>query len=505
MKKMLKFLVPIIIVVAIGFSFYLFKKKQNKSEWKTQDAEIGMIRDIVTSTGTINPIVSVNVGTEVSGTIEKLYKDYNATVKKGELLAKLNTENLELSLEDAKAEKVKAEETENDKLLDLNNLKELVKKNMAAAYDLQKAQYNYEQARQNVLKSQNALKRAQTNLDNATILSPIDGVIISRNVDEGQTVAASFNAPTLFVIANNLQQMQINASVDEADIGKIKLGLPVRFRVDAFTEENFKGVVKQIRLSPTSEQNVVSYTVVIEFSNPDMLLLPGMTANVEIIANAKQDVLIIPEKAIQFRPSEEIWKSFGLVWNDSLMQRKSPRGNRGSFAMGSSEGSPKTVDPSKKTSGQTINTNQTNSDKKLNKKDDNNPGKRMSREDFDKLTPEQKQKFIEKIKNRRKRDEQEHSNELIQTPTVDVFQLRDKAEYYTRKQTNSATVWVLENNKPVLKTIETGLSSGNKIEVISGLKSGDKVIVGVLSNDSNSNNQTTSSPFGGAMQPNFRR
>ena len=167
--------------------------------------------------------------------------------------------------------------------------------------------------------AQLSLQRAEKNLANAHITSPINGVIVSRDVDEGQTVAASLNSPTLFIIANNLESMQITAKVDEADIGKIQLGLPVEFNVDAYPRESFMGTVKQIRLNPTTESNVVTYSVIIDAANPERKLLPGMTTNVTFIIRAKQDVPRLPETATRFRPSKEIWELFGLKWDDELL------------------------------------------------------------------------------------------------------------------------------------------------------------------------------------------
>lgn len=183
---------------------------------------------------------------------------------------------------------------------------------MISEYELKQAQYTYDLSQANLARSEFSVQRSQKNLDNAYIYSPIDGVVTSRNVDEGQTVAASLNAPTLFIIANKLSEMQIEAYIDEADIGKVNEGLQVRFTVDAFTQRNFLGTISQVRLNPTSEQNVITYPVIISIQNPESLLLPGMTANLEIIISENPNVIAIQERALQFRPTQEIWESMGL-------------------------------------------------------------------------------------------------------------------------------------------------------------------------------------------------
>ena len=251
--------------------------------------------------------------------IDKLYKAFNDKQTKGEPLAKPDTESLRPSLEASKADLAKAQTSAEEAKLDMDNLRELVSKNMAAEYELQKAEFRYQQATHSLTTARLNKQRAQKNLDNAYITSPIDGVIVARSVDEGQTVAASLSSPTLFTIANNLDKMQITANIDEADIGRVKIGLPVEFSVDAYPAIPFAGEVKQIRLNPTTEQNVVSYSVIIDADNPGHLLLPGMTTNVTIIIQAKDNVQRIPEAATRFRPSKEIWTLFGFKWSDDLL------------------------------------------------------------------------------------------------------------------------------------------------------------------------------------------
>ncbi|MDD4276789.1 MAG: efflux RND transporter periplasmic adaptor subunit [Candidatus Cloacimonetes bacterium] len=319
MKKYIKYIIIVAVIIFAVIAFNKYRKAKSAPTWRTDSSSYGSVREVVTATGSLNPYVMVNVGTEVSGKIERLYKDFNDTVKKGDTLAKLDTEILRTSLDAARGDLAKTETSMQEAKLDYDLLKELNEQDMSPEYEVTKARFKYQTAQQNVANARLSLQRAEKNLANAYITSPIDGVIVSRDVDEGQTVAASLNSPTLFVIANNLESMQITAKVDEADIGKINLGLAVEFNVDAYPRENFMGTVKQIRLNPTTESNVVTYSVIIDAANPERKLLPGMTTNVTFIIRAKEDVLRLPETATRFRPSKEIWELFGLKWDDELL------------------------------------------------------------------------------------------------------------------------------------------------------------------------------------------
>ncbi|MCB5262253.1 MAG: efflux RND transporter periplasmic adaptor subunit [Candidatus Cloacimonetes bacterium] len=319
MKRYIKYIIIVAVLVIAVIAFNKYRKAKSAPEWRVDSPSSGSVREVVTATGSLNPYVLVNVGTEVSGKIERLYKDFNDTVKKGELLAKLDTEILMTSLEASRGDLAKTVTSMQEAKLDYDLLSELNEQDMSPEYEVTKARFKYQTAQQNVANAQLSLQRAEKNLANAHITSPIDGVIVSRDVDEGQTVAASLNSPTLFIIANNLESMQITAKVDEADIGKIKLGLPVEFNVDAYPRESFSGKVQQIRLNPTTESNVVTYSVIIDAANPERKLLPGMTTNVTFIIRAKQDVLRLPETATRFRPSKETWELFGLKWDDELL------------------------------------------------------------------------------------------------------------------------------------------------------------------------------------------
>jgi HlyD family secretion protein len=332
-KKRLIWTAILLTIVGSIVGYMIYNNSKNKMTWRTVPSQNRTVTVSITATGTINPVTQVNVGSEVSGRIQRMYKDFNDHVKRGELLAVLDTSTLEMALADARIELRKAQLTANENRIDLETATELFSQNMIAQFELQRAQYTHELSLQNIEKARFAVQRAQTNLNNAKIYSPIDGVIIHRAVDEGQTVAASLNVPTLFIIANNLDEMQIEAQIDEADIGKVKEDMRARFSIDAFPDVSFTGRVRQVRLNPIVEQNVVSYKVIISLTNPEGIIMPGMTANVEIIIDQKRDVLAISERALQFRPTKELWDTFKLPWDDSYAQtgrvRQRPGGSAG--------------------------------------------------------------------------------------------------------------------------------------------------------------------------------
>lgn len=282
-------------------------KKGNRSEahvtFETVKVERAKISNTVTATGTIQAVRSVSVGTQVSGIIQKIYVDFNDHVKKGQLMAKLDETPNRSQLDQAQANLDQATAQLNYQKATFERLKVLYEKNLIAKADYDQALYNYENSKASVINATSGLTRARVNLDYCTITSPIEGVVLNRAVEEGQTVAASFNTPTLFTIVNDLTQMQVQTSVDEADIGKIKLGQRVEFSVDAYLDMKFEGKVSQIRLQPVTTNNVVTYVVILNAPNPEKKLMPGMTASATIFVEEKDNALIISGKALRFSPS----------------------------------------------------------------------------------------------------------------------------------------------------------------------------------------------------------
>ncbi len=295
-----------IVIVILVIWFLSGGKKEQKVEFETAKVERQDIHTSITATGTIEPVTSVTVGTQVSGIVAKLYVDYNSIVKKGQVIAELDKTNLISELNRAKADLSSAQSTLNYETANFNRYQTLYEKGLVSANDYENARLTYDKARQTVASSRENVQKAQTNLGYATITSPIDGVVLSKSVEEGQTVAASFNTPELFTIAQDLTDMRVIADIDEADIGGVKEGQRVSFTVDAFPDDKFDGEVTQVRQQATTESNVVTYEVVISAPNKDLKLKPGLTANVTIFTLEKNGVLAAPAKAFRFVPNEAL-------------------------------------------------------------------------------------------------------------------------------------------------------------------------------------------------------
>ena len=307
MKKISKiwYVAGALIIVALATWLLSGNKKDLQIQFSKEKAQKTNIQNSVTATGTIEPVTSVTVGTQVSGIVSRLFVDYNSVVKKGQVIAELDKTNLISELNTANANRSSAQsslkyETENYK-----RYKTLFDKGLVSADEYENARLSYDKALQTVNTSKESVQKAQTNLGYATITSPIDGVVLSKAVEEGQTVAASFSTPELFTIAQNLTDMRVIADVDEADIGDVKEGERVTFTVDAYPNDTFEGEVTQVRQEATTTNNVVTYEVVISAPNNDLKLKPGLTANVTIYTAEKQGVLSVPSKALRFTPTQE--------------------------------------------------------------------------------------------------------------------------------------------------------------------------------------------------------
>ena len=309
MKKISKkvwIAVAVVVAILVAWSLFSGGKKESKVTFDTAKAEKTSISTSITATGTIEPVTSVTVGTQVSGIVSKLYVDYNSVVKKGQVIAELDRTNLISELNAQKASLASAQSSLNYQQSNYERYKTLFEKGLVSADEFESARLQYEQSKQQVAQSRESVQRAQTNLGYATITSPIDGVVLSKAVEEGQTVAASFNTPELFTIAQDLTNMRVIADIDEADIGGVKEGQRVSFTVDAFPDDKFEGAVTQVRQQATTESNVVTYEVVISAPNNDLKLKPGLTANVTIFTLEKNNVLVVPAKALRFQPNEAL-------------------------------------------------------------------------------------------------------------------------------------------------------------------------------------------------------
>jgi len=298
--------IGVVAVILIVWLLMRGGKAEEKVSFVTAKVENADIHTSITATGTIEPVTSVTVGTQVSGIVSHLYVDYNSVVKKGQVIAELDRTNLISELNTTKANLTSAQSTAAYELSNYNRYKTLYDKGLVSADEYESALLSYQKAKEQVNTSRESVRKAQTNLGYATITSPIDGVILSKSVEEGQTVAASFNTPELFVIAQDLTDMRVIADIDEADIGGVKEGQRVAFTVDAFPEDTFEGHVTQVRQEATTESNVVTYEVVISAPNTDLKLKPGLTANVTIFTLEKNNVLAVPSKALRFMPNEAL-------------------------------------------------------------------------------------------------------------------------------------------------------------------------------------------------------
>lgn len=315
MKKISKIWIGIGIIAVLAIATWMFSggKKEQAVTFDTAKVELANIKNSVTATGSVEPVTSVTVGTQVSGIISRLYVDYNTVVKKGQIIAELDKTNLISELNTAKANLSSAQSSLNYESANYKRYATLFKKGLVSADEYESAKLNFEKAKDQVAQSREMVQKAQTNLSYAIITSPIDGVVISKSVEEGQTVAASYATPELFTIAKDLKDMQVVANVDEADIGDVKEGERVSFTVDAYPNDTFEGVVKQVRQEATTTNNVVTYEVVISAPNSELKLKPGLTANVTIYTAERQNVLCVSTKALRFTLTQDLIKGCKIV------------------------------------------------------------------------------------------------------------------------------------------------------------------------------------------------
>ena len=314
MKKSSKAILwAVVAVVVLAAVLLLLLNREDKQVlvYQVTAIEPTTISSSVTATGTVEPIKQVEVGTQVSGIISKIYVDYNSVVKEGQLIAELDMSVLQTELESSRANLNSSKVEYDYQTKNYQRIKGLYEKELVSATEFEQAQYSYDKSRYAYTQAQSNYTKAQKNIGYAKIYSPIDGVVLSRAVDEGQTVASGFSTPTLFTIANDLTAMQVIANVDEADIGAVLEGQRVEFAVDAYPDDVFAGTVRQVRLEATTTSNVVTYEVVIDAPNPDLKLKPGLTANTTIYTLEKSGVLAVPSKALKFHPDPQLLATLG--------------------------------------------------------------------------------------------------------------------------------------------------------------------------------------------------
>jgi len=352
MKKRKRILwISIVLTIALVVALWAIRDRSPEIVLATEKPHVGYIANEITATGTVQPVDTVAVGTQVSGTISKVYVDFNSKVKKGQLLAQLDKTILNAQLQQIVSSIQQSQSQLTYQQSNFNRQSQLYNAGAISKADLETAQNEFKVAQAGLRSVQSQLQAAQKNLSLASIYSPIDGTVLSRNVSEGQTVAASFNTPTLFSIARDLTHMQVDAAVDEADIGNVKKGQRVSFTVDAFPDDVFEGAVSEIRLQPSVSANVVTYTTIINAENDQLKLKPGMTANITIYTKEQNNALLISARATKFKPDSIIMKKYKII-----DERKKQKGQQTASGPEMSENSDKSNQKMKKDSSATDST-----------------------------------------------------------------------------------------------------------------------------------------------------
>ncbi len=451
MNKKLTLAIAAILVLGVAAYFLFLRDGGEKIDFKYEKVTTGDITAYVTATGTINPVVSVDVGTQVSGIIAKLYADFNSVVKAGQVIAKIDTTFLVQTVNDAQASLEKARVQTEDSKRNYEREKTLYDKGLESEVNYQTARTTYESNAATLKSVQATLDRAKINLAYATIYAPIDGVVINRMVNVGQTVAASFSSPTLYTIANDLSKMQVLTTVDESDIGRISIGQEASFTVDAYATETFKGRISQIRLSPVSIQNVVNYTVVIDVDNDKLKLMPGMTANVKILVASAHNVLRVPNMALRFQPPGD------LVDSTRLRALREAAGSRKEIASTLPPAGANSRDASR------------------------DPGPADARREGDRRDADPGSAAPRPL-----RVQRTYGADKPMQYTIDVrYPEYQKSSYDPKEQSGRARLWIYDESKKTLEPlfVKTGITDGKYTEVQGReLKEGDRIVMGINSN-----------------------
>ncbi|HVN48574.1 MAG TPA: efflux RND transporter periplasmic adaptor subunit [Bacteroidota bacterium] len=483
------------LLVVLAY-FLFFRNSKPPYDFRYDKVSQGDISVYVTATGTINPVTSIDVGTQVSGIITKLYADFNSVVKKGQVIAQIDTTFLYQTVLDARATLDKAIAQRNDSKRTLDRTKALVDRQLDNQADLDAAMTTYETNVATAVSAQAALDRAIINLSYATIYAPIDGVVINRAVNIGQTVAASFSSPTLYTIANDLRKMQIETTVDETDIGRVSIGQIGTFTVDAYPDDKFSGTVSQIRLAATNVSNVVNYIVIIDVDNNELKLMPGMTANVKLLVGSSTNALRVSNVALRFQPPAE------LIDSTKLMHRS---GN-GSFAQNQNgTGSPAVAtDPvqGRQMNGSFASVSEADRARFHTVRDSilKAHGGTLSQEDMH----AEMQKYF--AKQARKSKTQQPIATTKRTSTTfgitQTFPEYEKSPYVVDHQSGFGRVWIMNADKKLEPVyIRTGLSDGKFTEITTTkLQVGDQILLGASSSTDDASNQQLRSPLQSQQQ-----
>jgi HlyD family secretion protein len=494
-----------IAVLTITAYFTFFRGGKSKYEFRFDKVSQGDLNVFVTATGTINPVTTVEVGTQVSGIVAKLYADFNSVVRKGQIIAQIDSTFLVQSVKDAEAIVERARAQFSDAKRTLDRTKALFERQLTSQADYDAALTAFETTGASLKSAQASLDRSKINLAYATIYAPIDGVVINRAVNIGQTVAASFSSPTLYTIANDLRKMQVQTTVDETDIGRISIDQEATFTVDAYPDDKFHGAVSQIRLSPTTVSNVVNYIVIIDVDNADLKLMPGMTANVKLLVGTSQNVLRVSNVALRFQPPAE------LIDSTKLLRR--PGGNlqqehRGSEIDRSGEHSQHQPfgEWRQSSGGEMPMFGEGNRESFRALRDSINKayGGELSREEI--------RVEIQKLLAKREKQKSHSSIQTLATRrrTTSTFGITqtfpeyEKSAYQPARVSGSGRIWILNSTgklEPVY--VRTGLTDGKFTEINSQtLKTGDQIVLSANLPDNNA--QQTRSPLTPTPGPGMR-
>ena len=509
MKKTI-YVVGIIVVALVVSAYFLFARRDSrKYDFRLDKVSKGDLMVYVTATGTINAVISVDVGTQVSGIVTKLYADFNSVVKAGQVIARIDTTFLYQSVKDAEASLDRARAQFADAKRNCDRTTDLYKKGLESELNYSAALTSFESNQATLKQAQAALDRAKINLAYATIYAPINGVVIDRKVNVGQTVAASFSSPTLFTIANDLKRMQVQTTVDESDVGKISIGQEATFTVDSYPDDKFTGTVSQIRLAPQSIQNVVNYIVLIDVENDQLKLMPGMTANVKILVASAPDVLRVPNMALRFQPPTDLIDTTGTGGTGGMRGGFGSRGGdsaTGGRNSGSGEGGARgNFGQNREGGGQGMGGDMMARMQALRDSIQAAHGGKLSQ---DELRTEMRKLFAARMPQRNEtqapqpvtRPKQAASSDAAKFGIVSSFPEYQKSSYNPSHQAGRGRVWILKPNG-LLEAIfvRTGLNDGRYTEITSmRLNPGDQIVLGASSGDNGT--EQTRSPLTGQGQ-----
>jgi HlyD family secretion protein len=511
MKKSFIIYGSVIVVVIVGVILLFARNKSQNYNFRFDKVTQGDLTVFVTATGTINAVISVDVGTQVSGIVAKLYADFNSIVRKGQLIAQIDSTFLVQSVKDADASLDRAQAQLNDSKRSFERTSELYKKGLESELNYSAALTSYESNQAALKQAQASLDRAKINLAYATIYAPIDGVVINRAVNIGQTVAASFSSPTLFTIANDLKKMQVQTTVDESDVGRISIGQPATFTVDAYSDETFSGTVSQIRLAPQSIQNVVNYIVIIDVQNDQLKLMPGMTANVKILVASASNVLKVSNMALRFQPAADIIDTTGAGSARNGFMGKGESSTDSSRSSRPSIPEESKSSDNKKSLGQNIQNQGTSQNENFQPSPADRMHFRAIRDSIqsahggnlspDDLRGEMQKMFAGRMSQRNtptiiSKPKPKVSGDAAKFGITSIYPEYQKSSYVPSHQSGRGRVWILKTNGLLESVfVRTGLNDGRFTEINSmRLKPGDQIVLGATSNN-NATSQQVQSPL----------